>query len=235
MSDKISFREIPLFDGITEEELRALLPCLGGTERMYKKGETILLEQDHVRCIGIVLRGRVHLWKDDIWGGRTLVTFAGPGEMFGENFAVQPDDRSFVTAEAAEDTDALFLGAANIIHTCPRGCAFHARIAENLFRLLGQKSVQLMEKIDIASRGTLREKILAYLSMLAQRQKSRYVLSPLGRAEMAHYLGANRSAMTRELAEMRHEGLIDYDRNTFVLNDAKIRVESRADLRGKGE
>ena len=34
---------------------------------------------------------------------------------------------------------------------------------------------------------------------------------------MAAYLQANRSAMTRELAAMRQEGLIDFDGNTFVL------------------
>ena len=72
-----------------------------------------------------------------------------------------------------------------------------------------------MEKIEITSKSSLREKILAYLSMLAQKQNSTYVTSPLSRTELAEYLGSNRSAMTRELAAMRSDGIIDYDGNCF--------------------
>ena len=36
---------------------------------------------------------------------------------------------------------------------------------------------------------------------------------------MANYLSTNRSSMTRELSAMREEGLLDYDRNTFVLKN----------------
>ena len=74
-----------------------------------------------------------------------------------------------------------------------------------------------MEKLEGSSRPTLREKILAYLSMQAQKQESRYITLPLNRTEMADFLGVNRSAMTRELAAMRKEGLLDFDKDTFML------------------
>ena len=74
-----------------------------------------------------------------------------------------------------------------------------------------------MEKIEISSKSSLREKILAYLSIQAQKQGSKYIKIPLNRTEMASYLHANRSAMTRELADMQAEGLIEFDRNTFVI------------------
>ena len=35
--------------------------------------------------------------------------------------------------------------------------------------------------------------------------------------DLANYLDADRSALTRELARMREEGLIDYNKNTFEL------------------
>ena len=82
--------------------------------------------------------------------------------------------------------------------------------------LFGQ---QLMEKIEISSKPSMREKILAYLSMLSQRQGSRYVKSPLTRTGLAEYLSVNRSSMTRELSAMRDEGLIDFDKDTYVIKD----------------
>ena len=86
-----------------------------------------------------------------------------------------------------------------------------------MFDLLGHKNIQLMEKIDILSKNTLREKILAFLSKQAQQQDSKYILLSLSRTEMANYLCINRSAMIRELSAMRDDGLIDFDKNTFIL------------------
>ena len=38
---------------------------------------------------------------------------------------------------------------------------------------------------------------------------------PFDREDMASYLGCDRSALSRELAKMKNEGLIDYHKNTF--------------------
>lgn len=65
---------------------------------------------------------------------------------------------------------------------------------------------------------TLRDKILTYLALLERQQGSPTVHSPLNRVEMADYLCVNRSAMTRELAAMKQEGLIDFNKNEFYLN-----------------
>ncbi len=72
-----------------------------------------------------------------------------------------------------------------------------------------------MRKVEVISKKTLREKILSYLSIHAQISKSHYFEIPLGRVELAEFLCADRSALTRELAKMKDEGLIDYDRNCF--------------------
>ena len=58
-------------------------------------------------------------------------------------------------------------------------------------------------------------KLLTYLSIQAQLQKSRYVQLPLGRVELAEYLCVDRSALTRELVKMKEAGLIEYDKNCF--------------------
>ena len=65
------------------------------------------------------------------------------------------------------------------------------------------------------SKRTIREKLLAYLSVQAQIQNTRYFEIPLGRSELADYLCVDRSALTRELVKMRDDGLIDYDKNWF--------------------
>ena len=173
------------------------------------------MEKDSIRYIGIVLTGTVHMMKEDIWGRQTMMTYMSANDIFGESFAVQKKPDSYVTFIAGTDTSVLFVAAWNVIHCCPSQCAFHEQLTRNMFDLLGQRSIRLMERIEISSKPSLREKILAYLSMQAQKQDSRYITLPLGRIELANYIGANRSALTRELAAMREDGLIDYDKNTF--------------------
>ena len=208
---------LPLFRDIRDADRAALLTCLKTYTRAYQKGEFILLEQDHVQDVGIVLSGTVHMLKEDVWGRRALLAYMEPGELFGETFALRPGQASHVSFLAAADTKALFLPLDHVLRPCKKQCPFHTTLSRNLFNLLAEKNLRLMEKIEISSKTTLREKILAYLSIESQKQGSKYITVPLNRTEMASYLHANRSSMTRELADMQADGLIEFDGNTFVL------------------
>ena len=86
-----------------------------------------------------------------------------------------------------------------------------------MVRLIGDKNVQLMHKIEIISKKTLREKIMTYLQQQSIEQSSKHFTISLGRLELAEYLCADRSALTRELSYMQKDGLISYEKNTFLL------------------
>lgn len=213
------FQRISLFEGISDEDTASLLVCLKAYSRSYHKGEFILLDEDTVRNVGAVLTGTVHMLKEDIWGHKTLLAYMGAGEVFGETFAVKSETQSYVSYYAATDAKILFLSLEHLLHPCKRNCAFHGRLTENMFHLMGEKNMRLMEKIEITSKGSLREKILAYLSLQAQKQGKKYITVPLNRTEMASFLQANRSSLTREISEMKAEGIIDYDGNIFILKE----------------
>ncbi len=205
----------PLFEGIRQEDQRVMLECIGYSLRRYPKGSVIALEDESIRYIGILLSGAVDMVKEDIWGKRTTILRLRQTELFGETFACGEDDRSLVTFLAAEDTEILFLPFHKVMHTCSRSCVFHQQLVENMVRVIAGKNLELMRKVEIISKRTLREKLLAYLSLLSQFQESRYFVVPLTRAEMADYLNADRSAVSRELSAMRSEGLIDFHRRLF--------------------
>lgn len=215
----IKYKDVPLFKGIAPENLDALLFCMRSYVHSYKKGEHIRLRNEKGQHVGIVLKGAVHMIKTDVWGNDTLLTYMSEGEIFGESLAAQKeeDSDSYVTFLASAAAEVLFLSFDKAIHVCKNRCVFHYQLIENLFDLIGRKNQQLMEKIEVTSQGSLREKILAYLSMQAQKQNSRYVTLSLSRTDMAQFLCTNRSAMTRELSNLREEGVIDFEKNTFVL------------------
>ncbi len=45
----------------------------------------------------------------DVWGSKTLLGQAGPGDLFAETYACLPEEPLLVSAVAAEGGEALFL------------------------------------------------------------------------------------------------------------------------------
>ena len=215
MDKRIENVQSALFDGIEKNNLAAMFGCTGYHISHYTKGQIVILEEEQILHVGIVLTGAVDMIKEDVWGNKTILSRMGKNELFGETFACGDDNRSVVTFVAAEETAVLFIPFHKMMHTCTNACVFHQRLVENMVRIIANKNRDLMRKVEIISKKTLREKILTYLSVQAQAQNSRYFQIPLGRAELAAYLCADRSALTRELTNMKVEGLIDYDKNMF--------------------
>lgn len=215
MSEEIVGLNTPLFSGIKKEDMGAMLSCTGYHINTYSKGQIIALENEQIRHVGIVLSGAVDMVKEDVWGNKALLARIGKEELFGESFACCEDNQSLVTFSAPEDTKVLFIPFHRIMHTCSMACEFHHKLVENMVRIIAGKNRELMKKVEVVSRKTLREKILAYLSYQSQRAENRYFEIPLSRQELAEYLCADRTALSRELASMKADGLIDYDKNMF--------------------
>lgn len=205
----------PLFEGIQPDDLNTMLGCIGYHIGTFRKGETLALEDENIKHIGILLSGVVDMIKEDFWGNKTLLVRMHKDELFGETFACGTDTRSIVSFVVSEDAEILFIPFNKVMHTCSMTCVFHHRLIENMIRIIANKSRDLMHKVDVISKKTLREKILTYLSLQAQTSSSHYFEIPLGRVELAEYMCADRSALTRELAKMKADGVIDYDKNCF--------------------
>ncbi len=216
----VDFRQLaqlPLFYGIRQEELPGMLECLGGFQKSYQKNEIIYLESDEVRNTGVILSGIVHMIKEDSEGCKTLLISMKDGELFGESFSCGSRIDSQVSFLAATPCSILFLPFHRLLHSCQKTCGFHYKLIENMVQLLGDKNIKLMGKIEVISKKTLRGKIMAYLRSQSEEQQSRYFTISMNRLELADYLCADRSALTRELSAMKRDGLIDYQKNMFRL------------------
>lgn len=207
----------PLFINIGDEEIPAVMTCLGGYTRSYEKNEIIFLSNEPVKSVGIILKGRVKMVKEYENGDVATLLNLCEGEIFGETFACGSVTNSKVTFETASQADILFLPFHRVMHTCDMTCGFHHRLIENMVKMISDKNVQLMEKMEITSRKNLRDKIMTYLLIQAEKQDSHRFNVPLGRIELAEYLCADRSALTRELSNMQADGLIKYNKNEFEI------------------
>jgi len=212
-----AIRSVPIFRDIGGAELEAMLNCLGAETRSVPKNDILLLAGEKPKKVGVVLKGLLHIVREDSDGSRALVAAAGPGELFAESLCCAFVPESPITVLASADSTVLLLRFDRILHTCPSACAYHQKLMENMLRLVAVKNLRLQDRLELMSLKTIREKVLRYLETLGLKQGGR-VTVPFNREELAAYLCVERSALSHELMRMRRDGLLDYKKNVFTLN-----------------
>ena len=208
-------KDNPLFQGIAFSDFEKVFHCLSVKTAYFKKDDVILLSGDTVSFVGLILSGSVQIIKEDVDGRTTILTELGVSEIFGEVFACAEISQSPVTIRATENAEVLLMDYKKIVTSCTSACPFHAKLIENMLKLIARKNLMLTQKMDILSKRTTREKLLSYFAM--QRGMAKKFTIPYNREELAQYLCVDRSAMSNELCKMRDEGLIKFAKSTFEI------------------
>lgn len=212
-----ALQQCGLFENIEKENLIAMLGCLGAKVIFAEKEETIFIEGTLAKYIGIILSGSVQMVQDDFYGNRTIVTQIGEYGLFGESFACAGIDNLPVSFIASKDCEIMLIDCSRITDTCCNACAFHKQVIFNLLHLVAKKNLDFHQKIEITSKRTTREKLMAYLLSVAKQAGTNSFIIPYDRQGLADYLGVERSAMSAELSKLRKEGLIECTKNHFTI------------------
>lgn len=207
----------PLFQGITEEELTGVLACLGAQTERFARGEAILTEGEPARRLGIILKGSAQVIREDYFGNRSIMTHLEPPDLFAEAFVCAGVRAMPLTVVALEDTEALMIDGERILHTCSNACDFHRQLIFNLMRILATKNLMCNQKIEITSKRSTRDKLMAYLMIQAKKNRSTRFEIPYDRQELADYLEVDRSGLSAEISKLRREGVLECRKNHFEL------------------
>ena len=210
-----ALRKCPLFCGIKNAELSAMLSCLGARIARFDKGDSIMSEGEAARYVGIVLSGTVHIMRVDYFGNRSIIEGIGPSGLFGESFACAAVPAIPVNVIAAESAEVMLIDCLKITCSCSNVCEFHQRMIYNLLKVVAEKNLAFHQKIEITSRRTTREKLLTYLLLQAKAAGTDSFEIPYNRQELADYLGVERSGLSVEIGKLRRQGVISADRKQF--------------------
>ena len=210
-------KKCPLFFGIEEGEIDAMLHCLGARVDFYDKRYTVFAEGRPAHYVGVVLSGSVQAEQIDFSGNRSIIATYGVSELFGEAFAAAEVRSIPVGMVAGEPSEIMLLDCRRMLYTCSKNCGFHQRMIFNLMRSLAQKTLDYHRKLSIVSKRTTREKLLSYLSSEARRAGENSFSIPYDRQSLADYLEVDRSGLSVEIAKLRAEGVLYSRKNYFVL------------------
>lgn len=207
-----------LFSNISRDELNDMLQSMGAYIATFKKNETITMENEELKGVGIILSGIVSVGKDTSSGDRLMMARLGQGDIFGE-VAVYTGALWTATVRADQEASVLFLPAEKLLYPDNEICEGTYRFTLNMLYIIARKARELNEKLELVALKGIRKKISLYLIKQYQKNNKMEFMVPLKRGEMAEYLQVSRPSLSRELTRLKDEGLLDFEGRSFKLID----------------
>lgn len=187
--------------------------------KVYRKGQFIYREDEQVKGIFRVQKGRVKIWKLGYSFNRSLILyFVHASEPFGiiDFFKKGKSRRCSATAMDNEVT-VQFILLSEFEEFIFRSTEFR----QELFNLLANAEQINYEKYKELQSNNMDERVFRALQFLAKRKgvlKADGILLPnLTRQNLSDYIGISRQSLTFSFNKLKKEGLIDFDRNHIMI------------------
>jgi len=209
------FKNSLIFSGLGEEELGELA-ALAARRRLAPE-EFVFWEGDAPDFFYLVLRGRVKVVKQSPTGKEFIVSFFGPGEMFGE-VAVFENKPYPASSVAAEETVVASIRRTAFLAFL----AAHPEIALKIISVLGGRLREAQARLGDLAASRVQQRIARVLLMLAARMGKDL---PFTRREIADMTGTTIETAIRVLSRLGQGKIIRSARGHIIITDEqKLRL-----------
>jgi CRP/FNR family transcriptional regulator, anaerobic regulatory protein len=184
----------------------------------YSAGEAIFREGDPAGLIFDVLEGVLRVCRVQD-GRRAIVGFIYPGDILG----VSVQSRHLFTAEAVTDVKVRNFSQARFISLVNESPALRPQ----LFALLCDELSAGQDQMLVLRRKSAEERVISFL--LAVHRKNGVgndIALPMGRLDMADYLGLTIETVSRTMASLTRRGLIAAA-GRYTLTLRRLRLAAR--------
>jgi len=196
-----NLQNIPIFEGLQEEDLRAL--ALRAVVRSAPKNAIVVNEGDLSDSLYVILSGKIKVYLGDESGKELILDIKGPGQYFGEMVLDEgPRSASVMTMEPSQFAVLSRNDFKNILLKHPH-IALH--VITNLIRLTRglNENVKSLAMLDVYGR------VARLLLELAVEKEGHMVIpQKLTQKEMANKVGASREMINRILRDLTTGGYI---------------------------
>jgi len=203
MVDQIGM--IPLFQGLPPDQLRDLADIV--LAKTYQRGEAIFLEGEEATGLYVAASGRVKIFKLSSDGKEQILHIFGPGEPFGE-VAVFTARRFPANAEALEETKVWCFPRKAFVALIQK----EPSLALNMLAVLCLRLRQFAHLVENLSLKEVPARLAAYLLYETDHKEGKSELElGIAKGQLASLLGTIPETLSRILAKMSSQGLIEVD------------------------
>jgi len=201
--------DLEWFVGVSEDRLaRIQLACI---RRSFEQGERILERGDPGQTVLFVLAGQVLAVQWTQAGREIVYNDIGPGSAFGELSVISGAPRS-LSLYARTDCTLLEMPGSLLLELIDSDLSIRQAVMRGLVR----RVYDLTERVQELTALGVEDRLRAYLLRTALEQgelEAGQTLSNLPtHAEIANIVGANREAVSRSLATLNRQGVIESGR-----------------------
>ncbi len=209
--------QMRLFAGMTRKEVESII--LRCRYHAYQKGECIVREGEACTAFGLIADGSIVIQKENAAGENQILAKMSAGQIFGEILVYSTRKKWPATIWATEPSGIYFMDLVKLSDGQIPFSELHGKLMRNFMRELSDKALALNKKLEYLSLKKMRGKIAKYLLEQGSHQAEEYFQISFNRKELADFLAVSRTALSRELARMREEGLLDYHKSRFKILD----------------
>jgi CRP/FNR family transcriptional regulator, dissimilatory nitrate respiration regulator len=196
---------IPLFQGLAAEHYKQLASIV--VEKLCHRGQVIFSEGDDGDGFFVVAAGRVKVFKLSHEGKEQILHILGAGEPFGE-VPVFAGEHFPAHAEAMEETRLFFFPRAAFVELIKK----NPSLALNMLAMLSRRLRRFSALVEDLSLKEVPGRLAAYLLYLSEKNNLASTLTlDISKAQLASLLGTIPETLSRILARMSSEGLIQPD------------------------
>ena len=189
--------------GLTQRQAQSLAKAGAVTVREYAKREVVLRRGEDPGGIGILQSGLLFLESVNLDGQRGIMDYYGPGDLFWKKSLPDLEKGVYYVITGMKSRIA-FVDDRKI----SASWGAHGLRAVLLDHMLRSAQERALMHIDVLGQRSLRQKLNALFSFLDREETPGAFRLPFSLTDCADYLGADRSAMMRELGKMKEEGLV---------------------------
>lgn len=194
-----------IFANFSEKEKRKVMSIIGAKDLFYKKDQTITYALKNRYLIGVIVSGEANMIRYDYTGERTIVEEMVAGDIFSDMFV--SNHASELAVIATKDANVIFISYDELIKKCETS-QYALMILDNLFNVMSKKIIKRNERIELLTARSIRNKLLAYFELEAKKNNSKSFNLNYSYTDLADYLAIDRSAMMRELKNLKEDRLI---------------------------
>ena len=196
-----------IFNNLSKNQVNKLFKLLSVHIYKYRNAQEILPTIKNKNIIGIILQGSAQIVLYDYNGNETITEELVEESVFGNAIsALNSDDYQII---AKKDTEVVVIDYENLFHSRNIKYNYFNIFLNNLFAIIYSKSKEKNDRIRILEKKTIRDKLLEFFSIERKRNPDDIIILPFSLKDLADYIAVNRSAMFRELKNLKEEGFIE--------------------------
>ena len=201
--------QLDLFLNIDEKDKKNLLRRMNAKKIKYNKDGIIATNINNIDTIGIVLNGKINIIRYDYNGKKTIISTLNSNDIFGKYF--NKSNNTELYAIAKENSEILFIEYDKIISSK------NTTLISNMVTILSNTVTSLNERIELLTKKTIREKLLDYFLSVQNKKISKSFDLDMTYTDLADYLSVDRTALMRELKNLKEDELIKTNNRRITL------------------